>query len=124
MTDKLTSLRKITTVVADTGDIRAIKLYKPEDATTNPSLILNAAQILEYQPLIDEAISWARQQSQSREQQIIDACDKLAINIGLEILQLIPGRISTEVDARFSYDTEASINKARHIIELYNPCRH
>ncbi|RXK34278.1 transaldolase [Arsenophonus endosymbiont of Bemisia tabaci Asia II 3] len=120
MTDKLTSLRKITTVVADTGDISAIKLYKPEDATTNPSLILNAAQIPEYQPLIDEAISWARQQSQSREQQIIDACDKLAVNIGLEILQLIPGRISTEVDARLSYDTEACIKKARHIIELYN----
>lgn len=120
MTDKLTSLRKITTVVADTGDISAIKLYKPEDATTNPSLILNAAQIPEYQLLIDEAISWARQQSQSREQQIIDACDKLAVNIGLEILQLIPGRISTEVDARLSYDTEACINKARHIIELYN----
>lgn len=120
MTDKLTSLRKITTVVADTGDISAINLYKPEDATTNPSLIFNAAQIPEYQPLIDEAISWARQQSQSREQQIIDACDKLAVNIGLEILQLIPGRISTEVDARLSYDTEGCINKARHIIELYN----
>ncbi|SPP32378.1 Transaldolase [Arsenophonus endosymbiont of Aleurodicus floccissimus] len=120
MTDKLTFLRKITTVVADTGDISAIKLYKPEDATTNPSLILNAAQIPEYQPLTDEAISWARQQSQSREQQIIDACDKLAVNIGLEILQLIPGRISTEVDARLSYDTEACINKARHITELYN----
>ncbi|MFS1537586.1 MAG: transaldolase [Candidatus Phlomobacter fragariae] len=120
MTDKLTSLRKITTVVADTGDISAIKLYKPEDATTNPSLILNAAQIQEYQPLIDEAINWARQQSHSRKQQIIDACDKLAVNIGLEILQLIPGRISTEVDARLSYNSDACIKKARRIIELYN----
>jgi transaldolase len=120
MSDKLTSLRKITTVVADTGDISAIKLYKPEDATTNPSLILNAAQIQEYQPLINEAIKWAREQSNSREQQIIDACDKLAVNIGLEILQLIPGRISTEVDARLSYDSDACIKKARRIIELYN----
>lgn len=120
MSDKLTSLRKITTVVADTGDISAIKLYKPEDATTNPSLILNAAQIQEYQSLINEAIKWAREQSDSREQQIIDACDKLAVNIGLEILQLIPGRISTEVDARLSYDSDACIKKARRIIELYN----
>ncbi|HGJ5889949.1 MAG TPA: transaldolase [Arsenophonus apicola] len=120
MSDKLTSLRKITTVVADTGDISAIKLYKPEDATTNPSLILNAAQIQEYQPLINEAIKWAREQSNSREQQIIDACDKLAVNVGLEILQLIPGRISTEVDARLSYDSDACIKKARRIIELYN----
>lgn len=89
MTNKLTSLRKLTTVVADTGDIAAMKLYQPQDATTNPSLILNAAQIPEYRKLIDEAIEWARSQSNSREQQIVDACDKLAVNIGLEILKLI-----------------------------------
>lgn len=120
MTNKLTSLRKLTTVVADTGDIEAMKLYQPQDATTNPSLILNAAQIPEYRKLIDEAIAWARKQSDSREQQIVDACDKLAVNIGLEILKLIPGRISTEVDARLSYDTQACIEKARHLIKLYN----
>ncbi|OAT26185.1 transaldolase [Proteus myxofaciens] len=120
MTNKLTSLRKLTTVVADTGDIEAMKLYQPQDATTNPSLILNAAQIPEYRKLIDEAITWARKQSDSREQQIVDACDKLAVNIGLEILKLIPGRISTEVDARLSYDTQACIEKARHLIKLYN----
>ncbi|MFP3013423.1 MAG: transaldolase [Arsenophonus sp. NC-QC1-MAG3] len=120
MIDELTSLRKITTVVADTGDISIIKLYKPQDVTTNPSLILNTVQIPEYQPLIDEAITWAQEQSQSHKQQIIDACDKLAVNIGLAILQLIPGRISTEVDARLSYDTEACIKKAHRIIELYN----
>lgn len=91
MTDKLTSLRNLTTVVADTGDIEAMKLYKPQDATTNPSLILNAAQIPEYRKLIDDAVTWARAQSDSREQQIIDAGDKLAVNIGLEILKLIPG---------------------------------
>lgn len=120
MTNKLTSLRKLTTVVADTGDIAAMKLYQPQDATTNPSLILNAAQIPEYRKLIDEAIEWARSQSNSREQQIVDACDKLAVNIGLEILKLIPGRISTEVDARLSYDTQACIEKARHLMKLYN----
>lgn len=120
MTDKLTSLRKITTVVADTGDIAAMKLYKPQDATTNPSLILNAAQLPEYRKLIDDAIAWAKSQSSDRAQQVVDASDKLAVNIGMEILKLIPGRISTEVDARLSYDTEASIVKAKHLIKLYN----
>ena len=120
MTDKLTALRQLTTVVADTGDIAAMKLYKPQDATTNPSLILNAAQIPEYRPLIDDAIAFARNQSSDRAQQVIDATDKLAVNIGLEILKLVPGRISTEVDARLSYDTEGSIVKAKHLIKLYN----
>ncbi|GKX62881.1 transaldolase B [Pragia fontium] len=120
MTDKLTSLRKITTVVADTGDIAAMKLYQPQDATTNPSLILNAAQLPEYRKLIDDAVTWAKSQSSDRAQQIVDASDKLAVNIGLEILKLIPGRISTEVDARLSYDTQASIVKAKRLIKLYN----
>lgn len=120
MTDKLTSLRQYTTVVLDTGDIAAMKLYQPQDATTNPSLILNAAQIPEYRKLIDDAVAWAKQQSNDRAQQIVDATDKLAVNIGLEILKLVPGRISTEVDARLSYDTEASIAKAKRLIKLYN----
>ena len=118
MTDKLTSLRQFTTVVADTGDIAAMKLYQPQDATTNPSLILNAAQIPEYRKLIDDAVAWAKQQSNDRAQQIVDATDKLAVNIGLEILKLVPGRISTEVDARLSYDTDASIAKAKRLIKL------
>lgn len=118
MTDKLTSLRQLTTVVADTGDIAAMKLYKPQDATTNPSLILNAAQIPEYRSLIEDTVKLAREQSSKREQQLVDATDKLAVNIGLEILKLIPGRISTEVDARLSYDTEASVAKAKHLIKL------
>ena len=118
MTDKLTSLRQFTTVVADTGDIAAMKLYQPQDATTNPSLILNAAQIPEYRKLIDEAVTWAKAQSNDRAQQVVDATDKLAVNIGLEILKLVPGRISTEVDARLSYDTEASIAKAKRLIKL------
>ncbi|BDH47181.1 transaldolase [Salmonella enterica subsp. enterica serovar Choleraesuis] len=120
MTDKLTSLRQFTTVVADTGDIAAMKLYQPQDATTNPSLILNAAQIPEYRKLIDDAIAWAREQSSDKEQQVVDATDRLAVNIGLEILKLIPGRISTEVDARLSYDTEASVTKAKRLIKMYN----
>ncbi len=120
MTDKLTSLRQLTQVVADTGDIAAIKLYQPQDATTNPSLILKAAQIPEYRKLIDEAIAWAKDQSSDRDQQIIDTADKLAVNIGLEILKLVPGRISTEVDARLSYDTKASVAKAHRLIKLYN----
>ncbi|WP_127959980.1 transaldolase [Serratia microhaemolytica] len=120
MTDKLTSLRRLTTVVADTGDIAAMKLYQPQDATTNPSLILNAAQLPEYNKLIDDAIAWARSQGSDRSQQLVDAADKLAVNIGLEILKLIPGRISTEVDARLSYDTAASVAKAKRLISLYN----
>ncbi|MGL4959290.1 MAG: transaldolase [Plesiomonas sp.] len=120
MADKLSALRKLTTVVADTGDIEAIKRYQPEDATTNPSLILNAAQIPDYAPLIDDAIAYAKTQSSDHTQQIVDAADKLAVNIGLEILKTVPGRISTEVDARLSYDTEASLIKARKLMRLYN----
>ena len=109
MADKLTQLKALTTVVADTGDIEAIKRYQPIDATTNPSLILKAADIPEYAPLIEDAIHWAKSQSQDSAQQIIDAGDKLAVNIGLEVLKIVPGRISTEVDARLSFDTQASI---------------
>ncbi|AEY02295.1 transaldolase B [Oceanimonas sp. GK1] len=119
MANKLAQLRTLTTVVADTGDIEAIRKYQPEDATTNPSLILKAAQIPEYRPLIEDAVAWAKAQSQHAEQQLFDASDKLAVNIGCEILKLIPGRISTEVDARLSFDTEASIAKARKLIALY-----
>ena len=118
--NKLEQLRKMTIVVADTGEIEAIKKYQPEDATTNPSLILKAAQIAEYTPLIQQAIDYAKTQSNNKEQQIQDACDMLAVNIGKEILQIIPGRISTEVDARLSYDTERSIAKARQLIKMYN----
>ncbi|WP_017444996.1 transaldolase [Gayadomonas joobiniege] len=120
MTTKLESLRKLTTVVADTGEIEAIKKYKPQDATTNPSLLLKAAQIPEYGPYIDDAIAWAKEQSSDVDQQIIDAGDKLAVNIGLEILKSVPGRISTEVDARLSFDKEGSLAKARKLIKLYN----
>ncbi|MDR9828066.1 transaldolase [Vibrio sp. FNV 38] len=120
MTNKLEQLRKLTTVVADTGEIDAIKKYQPEDATTNPSLILKAAQIEEYSPLIDASIEYAKAQSNDKAQQVQDTCDMLNVNIGKEILNVVPGRISTEVDARLSYDTEGSVAKARQLIKMYN----
>ena len=120
MTTQLDSLRSMTVVVADTGDIDAIKKYQPQDATTNPSLILSASALPQYAPLIDEAVAYAKAQSSDKAQQLIDAEDKLAVNIGLEILKIVPGRISTEVDARLSYDTQATVEKARKLIALYN----
>ena len=117
---QLDALRDMTVVVADTGDIDAIKQYQPQDATTNPSLILSASSLPQYSPLIDEAVSYAKAQSNDKSQQLIDAEDKLAVNIGLEILKIVPGRISTEVDARLSYDTQATVEKARKLIALYN----
>lgn len=122
MTTQLDSLRNMTVVVADTGDIDAIKKYQPQDATTNPSLILSASALPQYAPLIDEAVAYAKAQSSDSDkaQQLIDAEDKLAVNIGLEILKIVPGRISTEVDARLSYDTQATVEKARKLIALYN----
>ena len=117
--NQLEALKAMTIVVADTGDIEAIRQYQPEDATTNPSLILSAAALPQYAPLIDNAIAYGKKQSDDRAQQLIDAEDKLAVNIGLEILNFIPGRISTEVDARLSYDSAATVAKARKIIALY-----
>jgi transaldolase len=112
MTNSLEQLKQHTTIVADTGDIEAIKKFQPEDATTNPSLILKAAQLPQYKHLIEQAVANAKNS-------VEDACDELAVNIGLEILKIIPGRISTEVDARLSFDTQASISKAKKILALY-----
>ncbi len=120
MSTKLDQLRALTTVVADTGDIEAISKYQPEDATTNPSLILKAAEIAEYAPLIDDAIAYAKSKTDVKAEQIEEACDKLAVNIGKEILNVVPGRISTEVDACLSYNTEASLAKARKLVKMYN----
>ncbi|ALS99594.1 transaldolase [Lacimicrobium alkaliphilum] len=120
MANQLDSLKKITTVVADTGDIEAIKKYQPVDATTNPSLLLKAAELPQYQSLIESSVTWAKQQSGDPEQQIIDAGDMLSVSIGKEIVQIVPGRISTEVDARLSFDTQATMDKARKLIDLYS----
>lgn len=120
MASLLQQLKSMTTIVADTGDIEAIRHHQPQDATTNPSLLLKAATLPEYVPLITESIVWAKSQSNDREQQAHDAMDRLAVDVGLEVLKFIPGRISTEVDARLSFDTDATLHKARKLIGLYN----
>ena len=120
--NKLEALKAMTTVVADTGDIEAIKQFKPVDATTNPSLILKAAKLPNYQHLIDDAISWALQikgSDKNSQTTLENVGDKLAVNIGCEVLTSIPGVISTEVDARLSFDTAATVAKARKLIRLY-----
>ena len=119
MSNQLQALRAITTVVADTGDIEAIKKYQPVDATTNPSLLLKAAEMPQYKSHLEQAVAWAKQQSNDPEQQIIDAGDKLSVLIGTDIVNIVPGRISTEVDARLSFDTAGSIEKAHKLIALY-----
>jgi transaldolase len=120
MSNLLEQLKSMTAIVADTGDIEAIRTHRPEDATTNPSLLLKAATLPEYTPLMADAITWAKSRSKDREQQARDAMDKLAVNVGLEVLKSIPGRVSTEVDARLSFDTQATLAKARKLIALYN----
>lgn len=116
---KLDQLRKMTTIVVDTGDVDAIKLHAPTDATTNPSLILKAASNPQYKHLIDEAVAYGKQNGKTQEGIRTLVMDKVFINFGLEILKLIPGRVSTEVDARLSFDIEGSIKKAHELIRLY-----
>lgn len=115
MTSKLDSLRRHTLIVADTGDIDAIRSLQPVDATTNPSLLLKAAQQSEYAHLLDQAL----QQAAGSYELISDACDHFAVAVGREITQLVPGRVSTEVDARLSFDRQATVDKARKLVELY-----
>ena len=115
MATQLDQLKTLTTVVADTGDIDAIKQYVPQDATTNPSLIFKASVMPQYAHLVDESVAWAKQQGGQVEQALL----KVAVNFGVEILKLIPGRVSTEVDARLSFDTAATIAQAEEIIALY-----
>ena len=115
----LEQLKTFTQVVADTGDFHSIEVYKPVDATTNPSLIFAASQDPKYKELIDEAIVYARNQSPVKSIQLSKAMDKVAVNFGLKILEIVPGRVSTEVDARLSFDTEATVMKGRDLIALY-----
>jgi transaldolase len=118
MMSELDSLKQYTTVVADTGDIAAIAQYKPQDATTNPSLLFKAAQQQEYRPLVEEALSYAAKKASGSER-IALFMDKLAVNFGVEILKIIPGRVSTEVDASYSFDRDGSVEKAHQLIKLY-----
>lgn len=119
MASQLDQLKTMTAIVADTGDIDAIAQHRPEDATTNPSLLLKAAASPRYAPLLDGSVAWARAQCNDRDRRLVDALDKLAVDAGVEILKLVPGRVSTEADARLSFDTAASVAKARRLIELY-----
>jgi len=119
MANLLEQLKSMTTIVADTGDVDAIKSVKPFDATTNPSLVLKASQLPQYAPLIDAAIAYAKAHGGSKEQQIDNAADKLAVLIGTEITKVVPGRISTEVDARLSFNIEKMVAKGRKLIALY-----
>ena len=117
--NKLDQLKQFSTIVADTGDIDAIRQYQPLDATTNPSLLLKASQLPQYQPLLQQAITYAGNCATSSGEQLSLAADKLSTLIGKEILTIIEGRVSTEVDARLSFDTRATIEKARQLIHLY-----
>lgn len=116
---QLDQLKQFTTVVADTGDFEAMKAYKPQDATTNPSLILQASQKAEYQSLVDQAIAEHKGGSLSGAAKVEAIMDRILILFGLEILKIVPGRVSTEVDARLSFDTQGNVDKARHLIGMY-----
>lgn len=116
MDNQLDQLKKFTTVVADTGDFESLRQYKPTDSTTNPSLILAAAQLPQYKHLLEEAIRYGKGHGKD---QLHHMLNKVFVNFGLEILKIVPGRVSTEVDARLSFDKEGSIVQARQLIELY-----
>jgi len=115
---QLEELQKLTTIVADTGEIEEIKKYKPTDATTNPSLIFKASGMPEYQFLIQDAVQYGKK-GKTKEEKLKRALDKVFVNFGLEILKIVPGRVSTEVDARLSFDVPGSIEKAHSLISLY-----
>ncbi|MFW3616615.1 transaldolase [Billgrantia antri] len=119
MPTQLDALKQLSLVVADTGDLDAIRRYQPQDATTNPSLILKAFELPGYQALIDEELAVIRAEGGDRQTQAEHAVDRLAVAMGCEIAKVVPGRVSTEVAARLSFDTQASIRKAFEVIELY-----
>ncbi len=117
--NQLEQLKKLTKIVADTADFESIKDFKPQDATTNPSLVYAATQKPEYAHLLEEVLADQKKSGLSGHEQIEDICDHLLVQFGCDILQIVPGRVSTETDARLSYDVEGSIKKARRLIELY-----
>jgi transaldolase len=119
MQNALEQLKAMTTVVADTGEINSIKAYTPTDATTNPSLIYKAAQLPEYQHLVDDAIAYGRKAGHTAAEKLTKTIDKLFVNFGSEILKIVPRFVSTEADARLSFDVEGSIAKAHELIRLY-----
>lgn len=114
--NQLDQLKKFTIVVADTGDFASLKQYNPTDSTTNPSLIYAASQQPQYKPLLEDAVRYGKGKNQHQTSHMLD---KVFVNFGLEILKIVPGRVSTEVDARLSFDVQGSIEKARQLIKLY-----
>src|SRR5213596_1958251 len=116
---QLDQLKKFTKVVADTADFESMKEFKPQDATTNPSLVYAATQKPEYARLLEEVLKDRKSSGLSGQAQIEDICDHLVVQFGTDILEIVPGRVSTETDARLSYDVEGSINKARQLVKLY-----
>lgn len=118
MTSLLDQLKQHSVIVADTGDFASIRKYQPRDATTNPSLLLKAAQMPEYAALVDKTLADAKQESPASGQTVAVAMDKLSVAFGLEILKIVPNRVSTEVDARLSFDTAASLTKAYSLLSL------
>lgn len=119
MPSKLDQLRTMTVVVADTGDLDAIRALRPVDCTTNPTLLLKAVALPGLSPILDEALAWGRRQTASREAVVSQVADRLAVSVGTELTKLVPGRVSTEVDATESFDTRATLAKARAIIAAY-----
>ena len=117
--NQLEQLKKFTKVVADTADFESIKDFKPQDATTNPSLVYAATQKEQYGHLLDQVLKDRKNSGLNGQAQIEDICDHLLVQFGSDILEIVPGRVSTETDARLSYDVEGSINKARRLIQLY-----
>ncbi len=119
MTTRLQSLAQSSTIVADTGEIGLIERFRPQDCTTNPSLLLKAAQVEDYRELVDEAVAWGKGRTGSREDDVDAIMDRLAVNFGRELTRLVPGYVSTEVDAALSFDTAGTIEKAHRLIDLY-----
>ncbi len=119
MPSKLDQLRAMTVVVADTGDLDAVRRLKPQDCTTNPTLILKAVQGTGGREIVEEALAWARRQGGSREGLVAQVSDRLAVAFGAELARVVPGRVSTEVDADLSFDTAATVAKAREIVAAY-----
>ncbi|BGP55831.1 hypothetical protein JCM8202_002637 [Rhodotorula sphaerocarpa] len=119
MSNTLEQLKKYTTVVSDSGDFESISVYKPQDATTNPSLILAAVKDPKYARLIDVAAKYAKDKGGNTDEQVQNCLDRLLVEFGKEILNIVPGRVSTEVDAALSFDKEATKAKAKHLIQLY-----
>jgi transaldolase len=117
---RLDQLKQCSVVVADTADFGLLEKYKPQDATTNPSLVLAGSQLPQYAHLIDDAVAYGKKHGKTADEVLDETIDKLTVNFGLEILKIVPGRVSTEVDAKFSFDVEKSVTKALKLVKMYS----